>query len=163
MPDSHGVETGFRVRRGTKADVPVLLPLIADLFSREPDFRIDAAKQAAGLDLILGSPDRSVVLVAESAGRVIGMVTGQLVASTSEGAWSVLLEDMVVSEAWRGRGVGRSLVAELEAWGKARGAKRLQLVADGNNHPALAFYRSLGFSDTSLVARMKRFMDPAKD
>jgi GNAT superfamily N-acetyltransferase len=40
----------------------------------------------------------------------------------------------------------------IEAWALARGATRLQLVADRENAPALAFYARLGWRATRLVA-----------
>ncbi len=91
------------------------------------------------------------MLVAERAGAVIGMVTAQLVVSTAEGGASAWVEDMVVAAPERGRGVGRRLLEAIEAWATARGASRLQLLADRENAPALAFYARLGWSPTRLV------------
>ena len=72
------------------------------------------------------------------------MVTGQLVVSTAEGAASVWVEDMVVAEAGAAAGVGRRLLRAVEEWGSARGATRLQLLADRENAPALALLRGAG-------------------
>ena len=71
---------------------------------------------------MLAEPERRVVLVAERAGEVVGMVTAQLVVSTAEGGPAALVEDMVVDAAERGRGVGRALLEAVEAWAAARGA-----------------------------------------
>jgi GNAT superfamily N-acetyltransferase len=79
------------------------------------------------------------------------MVTAQLVVSTAEGARSALVEDLVVDAAERGRGVGASLLGAIEAWARARGATRLQLLADRENAPALAFYARMGWTGTRLV------------
>jgi GNAT superfamily N-acetyltransferase len=140
-----------RIRLATPADLPVLVRLLEELFSIEADFRPDPQRQRAGLALMLDDPRFRVVLVAERRSGVIGMVTGQLVVSTAEGGHSVLVEDMVVEEPERGRGVGHALLAALEGWAANHGATRLQLLADRENAAALAFYARAGWRPTQLV------------
>ena len=140
-----------RIRSARAVDLPVLVRLLADLFAIEADFTPAPERQRLGLALMLADPRRRAVLVAERGGEVIGMVTGQLLVSTAEGGLSVLVEDMVVDAAARGRGVGRALLGAVEAWAAERGATRLQLLADRENAPALAFYGRAGWSTTRLV------------
>jgi GNAT superfamily N-acetyltransferase len=140
-----------RIRFASHADLPVLVQLLGELFSIEADFRPDPERQRFGLALMLADRRARAVLVAEEAGAVIGMVTGQLVISTAEGAPSILVEDMIVAAPARGRVVGRALLASVERWGSERGATRLQLLADRDNAPALAFYAREGWSPTRLV------------
>ena len=139
------------IRAAEERDLEVLLGLLQALFSIEADFRPDPDRQRRGLALLLAEPARAAVLVAERRGAVVGMVTAQLVVSTSEGGPSGWVEDMVVAEAERGRGLGRRLLEAIEAWAHARGATRLQLLADRENAPALAFYARLGWRATRLV------------
>lgn len=133
------------------ADVDRLVGLLRQLFELEADFHPDDARQRAGLRMMLDDAERRTVLVAERGGAVVGMVTAQLVVSTAEGAPSGLVEDMVVDVAERGRGVGAALLRAIEAWARARGATRLQLLADRGNAPALAFYARMGWAGTRLV------------
>ena len=56
-----------------------------------------------------------------------------------------------MDEAERGLGLGRRLLEAIEAWAAARGASRLQLLADRENAPALRFYARTGFGPTRLV------------
>lgn len=139
------------VRPANVADLDALVALLGVLFSIEADFRPDPARQRRGLARMLADPRARVVLVAEAAGRAVGMATAQLVVSTAEGGPSALVEDVVVEDAWRGRGVGRRLMGALEAWAAVRGATRLQLLADRGNAPALGFYARLGWRPTRLV------------
>jgi GNAT superfamily N-acetyltransferase len=140
-----------RIRPASTTDLPSLVRLLGELFSIEADFAPDPGAQRLGLALMLTDPRRRVVLVAEHGGLVIGMVTGQLLVSTAEGGLSVLVEDMVVEARQRGRGVGRALLGAVEDWAAERGATRLQLLADRENAPALAFYDREGWSGTQLV------------
>ncbi len=139
------------IRPAVPADLEAMVRLLGVLFSIEADFRPDRARQRRGLARMLEDPARRLVLVAEEAGAVIGMVTVQLVISTAEGGEAGLLEDLVVDAAHRGAGVGRRLVEAAEAWARARGATRLQLLADSGNAPALAFYARVSWTRTRLV------------
>ncbi len=139
------------VRDARDSDLDRMVELLGVLFSIEADFHPDPARQRRGLGLLLRERERAAVLVAERDGRVVGMVTAQLVISTAEGAPSAWLEDLVVDAAERRGGVGRALVAALEARVRAMGATRLQLLADGENAPALAFYARGGWAATRLV------------
>jgi len=141
----------YRTRSASTADLPVLVRLLGDLFSIEADFRPDPERQRFGLALMLADRGSRAVLVAERGGEVVGMVTGQLVVSTAEGAPSALVEDMVVLASERGRGAGRALLTAIEAWAAERGATRLQLLADRENVAALAFYERMGWRGTQLV------------
>lgn len=140
------------LRPARPEDLDALVRLLAQLFALEQDFTPDEARQRRGLAMLLERPGSAAVLVAEKDGRVAGMVTAQLVVSTAEGALSALVEDMVVDEAERGGGLGRLLLHGIEAWAARLGATRLQLLADRDNAPALAFYARLGWSPTRLVA-----------
>lgn len=139
------------VRAARPGDLEAMVRLLGELFSIESDFQPDAARQRRGLALLLEDPARCALLVAERAGVVVGMVTAQLVVSTAEGAPSALVEDMVVAARERGHGAGKALLRALEGWAAARGATRLQLLADRDNAPALAFYARMGWRPTALV------------
>jgi ribosomal protein S18 acetylase RimI-like enzyme len=143
------------IRPAQSADLDCLSTLLGELFALEADFRIDAARQRRGLQLMLATP-QARVLVAEAEGKVIGMATGQLTISTAEGGPALLVEDVVVDVAWRGRGIGRRLLTELGDWAVAHNAHRLQLLADRNNATGLDFYRSLGWQVTALICLRKR-------
>jgi ribosomal protein S18 acetylase RimI-like enzyme len=146
------------LRPAEPRDVDGMVRLLEVLFAIEADLRFDAAKQVAGLRLLLESP-KDCILVAELEGRVVGMVSVQTVISTAEGGPVGWIEDLVVAEAARGCGIGRRLLEEAEAWAFRHGLARLQLLADRNNEPALEFYHRLGWAETSLIA-LRRF--PAK-
>jgi len=143
------------IRPARPADLEALVGLLRLLFSIEADFAFDPARQRQGLAMLLAH-DGAVVLVAEAAGEVVGMCSGQLTISTAEGGFALLVEDMVVAEAWQGRGLGRELLTALEQWAAARKIGRLQLLADRNNTAALEFYRKLGWQATELICLRRR-------
>ena len=122
----------------------MLVGLLRLLFSIEKDFVFDAAKQERALRLLLGRTE-AAVFAAEIDGEAVGMCTGQLLISTAQGGPSALIEDVAVLPAQQGKGIGRRLVAAAEAWAVSQGASRVQLLADRNNAPALAFIKKRDF------------------
>lgn len=148
MPDE------VRIRPARPGDVAEMTALLKMLFSIEADFLIDHGRQERGLSLLLKSPS-SLVLAAEAGHRVVGMVTGQLVISTSEGAPSLWAEDLVVDPAWRGRGIGRRLMEAVASWAKERGTTRLQLLVDQGNQAGQAFHRRIGYQLSRMICMRK--------
>jgi GNAT superfamily N-acetyltransferase len=137
----------------TAADIPALIELLAVLFSIERDFQPDAEAQRRGLEMLLARPDKGVILVARHAtAGAVGMVSAQLVISTASGAPSAWVEDVVIRPEFRAGGLGRRLLDAVSDWAVAHGARRLQLLADADNAPALAFYKHLNWQATRLFA-----------
>jgi len=141
----------FIIRKAKPADAKRLADLLVELFSIETDFTIDRKKHLEGLKQVILDFDRSVILVAEHKGIIVGMVSGQLVISTAIGGCSVLLEDMCITKEFRRSGAGSVLLESIVAWGKGKGAARIQLVADSENHSALEFYLKKGFSSSRMT------------
>ncbi len=138
------------IRRAVFTDIPTLLKLLTLLFSIEKDFVFNIEKQEQGLRLLLAE-NRAAVFVAEEDGQVIGMCSGQLLISTAEGGPSALVEDVVVLPDWQGKGLGCRLLTAVSEWAASQGASRVQLLADRNNVPALAFYQKTAFQITEMI------------
>jgi ribosomal protein S18 acetylase RimI-like enzyme len=154
----------YRVECAAPADMEALVLLLRVLFAIEPDFAIDPTRQRRGLELLLADPQRATVLVARSSTdrSILGMVTGQLVISTAEGSPSLWVEDLIVHQHARTRGVGCALLSALLAWARDHGVTRAQLLADAHNAPALAFYEHLGWQRTNMFARRLRLERAAR-
>lgn len=140
--------------QATSADIGDLVSLLATLFSIEKDFNPDFSRQEKGLALLIESPNTGAICIAKNAnGKVIGMVSAQLVISTAQGAASAWVEDMVVNEAYRGQGIGKQLLQKALDWAKTKGATRAQLLVDLSNTEALGYYQHLQWETTQLQAR----------
>ncbi|MDP2247052.1 MAG: GNAT family N-acetyltransferase [Nitrosomonadales bacterium] len=146
--------TSMFIEDAISADIPALTNLLAELFSIEKDFQPDTARQIRGLQLVISNPQQAVIKVAKTpAGAIIGMVSAQLVFSTAQGAASAWVEDMVISQQYRGNGVGKALLQAALDWAKDKGATRAQLLVDMENEAAIGYYRHLGWETTQLQAR----------
>jgi len=142
----------------TVNDLEAMAELLTELFTLESDFRPDRNKQIAGLRLILDNPDVGQLFVLRVGGNVAGMANALYTISTAEGCRVVLLEDVIVSASYRGRGYGRRLIEHILAWAAANGLPRITLLADQDNAPALAFYGRLGF-EYSAMRVLRKVLD----
>ena len=134
----------------TAADLPAMATLLGELFSLESDFSADRDKQMAGLKLILENPASGRLFVLRVNGEVEGMANALFTVSTAAGGRVVLLEDVIVRAAFRGRGHGRCLVERVMDWAQSEGATRVTLLTDADNAAALAFYGRLGFAPSGM-------------
>ncbi len=142
------------IREAVPEDLGAMVTLLGQLFSIEADFEEDAQRQRVGLQMVIDL-ETGALLAAEDRGRVVGMISCQLVVSSAEGGWSLLVEDLVVDEVERGCGFGKALLSAALEWGRDRGASRLQLLADTSNACGLAFYEKQGLDSTRLICLRK--------
>jgi GNAT superfamily N-acetyltransferase len=139
----------YAIRTARASDLDGMILLLTQLFALERDFDVDPKRQRAGLELLLAS-ESAQVFVAAIEDRVVAMATLQRVISTAEGGVVAWVEDVVVDAAYRGRGIGKTLLGYLQDWCAASNISRLQLVADRDNHAALDFYRREGWLEMNL-------------
>lgn len=133
-----------RVRPAARADGPVICRLIRELAAYEN--ALDQVEiTEAGLDAALFGPEPAVFAhVAEYRGVVAGFALWFVNFSTWTGRHGIHLEDLFVSPAARGSGLGRALLAELAGICVDRGYGRLEWVVLDWNAQALGFYAALG-------------------
>ena len=143
-------------RPACTADIPQLVTLLKKLFTIEADFSFSTDKQEQGLALLLQSTS-SAILVAHAVDGIVGMVSGQLTISTAEGAPALLVEDLIVEESLRGRGIGKQLLLNIGKWAYSHGASRMQLLADSDNHAGMHFYSATGWQPTRLICLRKYY------
>ena len=146
------------IRNAVLSDIEPMVGLLKQLFAIEADFIFDADKHRRGLRLLLdGCHKHKCIKVAEYDQRVVGMCSAQTLISSAEGGMVALVEDLVVDKKFRGRGIGALLMKSIEAWRNTLGLKRLQLLADCQNRPALDFYKNNGWESTRLICIRKTF------
>lgn len=143
------------IKKADKDCIDDLVLLLYQLFSIEEDFTFDRKKQEQGLKQMINSPECHL-LAAFLGGKAVGMCTLQELISTAEGGKVGLIEDMVVLEEYRQRGIGKMLMEGIEEIAAGREFSRLQLLADRNNVPALNFYKKRDWAVTELICLRKK-------
>jgi len=132
------------IRPAAPADGPRILELIIELahYERAAD---QVSATADGLQAALFGAEPAVFAhVADEDGQVVGFALWFRNFSTWLGRSGIYLEDLYVTPAMRGRGIGKALLAELAAICVERGYGRLEWWVLDWNTPAIGFYRSIG-------------------
>ncbi len=149
-----------RIRAATPADIPVILRFIHELaeYEREPD-----AVLATEADLLrdgFGAAPRFRCVVAEEDGTPAGFALFFSSYSTWRGHHGIRLEDLYVTPAFRGKGIGRALLAHLARIAVDEGCPRLEWDVLAWNAPAIGFYEQIG-AHTLTEWRIMRVADEA--
>jgi GNAT superfamily N-acetyltransferase len=134
----------IRIRHATADDAATIVRMVRELAVyekladqvriTEADVRRDGFGEHARFECLLAEVDGGAVAFALSFHNY----------STFEGRPGIYLEDLHVTEAARGLGIGRRLMGRLAALAIERGCRRLDLWALQWN-PARDFYERLGF------------------
>jgi len=93
----------------------------------------------------LGPAER--VIVAEVGGEVVGFASAAVVPFFHDSSRRLRLTAVAVAPAHRGRGVARTLVTEIERWGRERGCNLIEVTSAEHRSDAHAAYRALGFAE----------------
>ena len=132
------------IRPATPDDAALVVGFIRSLaeFERLAD-RVTARETDIARDLFSPSP-RVFCEIAELDGASAGFALWFYTYSTFQGRHGIWLEDIFVEERFRGRGIGKSLLAHLAARCRRENLGRLAWWVLDWNEKAIGFYESLG-------------------
>jgi GNAT superfamily N-acetyltransferase len=141
--------TALRIRTARPGDLTRLLALLSELRERATAgvvWEQAAREEAEGAwNEILTDPRRTF-LVAELGGEIVGTADMVVVPNLTHRARPLaFVENVVVTSARRGDGIGRALMVEVEARARDAGCYKLQLLSNELREDAHRFYESLGF------------------
>lgn len=135
-----------------EGDLPALAELYAELTGEAPPLaamRDEFARMASDGDYIL--------LGARLEGRLAGTVMGLACRKLSRDCRpALLLENLVVANACRRRGVGAALLAEMERIAKERNCYSIFFVSSAKRADAHAFYASMGYAEDKVLGFRKK-------
>jgi GNAT superfamily N-acetyltransferase len=134
----------LRIEPASEADVPLILGFIRELAEYERMLDKVVATEALLHEQLFGARPGAEVLIARLEAEPVGFALFFHNFSTFLGRRGLYLEDLFVRPAYRGKGVGRALLAQLARTALARGCGRLEWWVLDWNAPAIGFYRALG-------------------
>ena len=132
------------IRSATATDLPLILELIQSLAEYERLRDSCVATEEKLRSSLFGDIPAAEVLIAECDGEAAGFALFCHNYSTFLAQRGIWLEDLFVRPEFRGRGVGRRLLAQLATLAIVRDCGRLEWVVLDWNESAIGFYRSLG-------------------
>lgn len=134
--------TEISIKEADESDAPLVLRFIQGLAEYER-LAVVADEQSVRA-MIRSDEPRIHVLIAYHGSEPAGFALWFHNYSTFASRRGLYLEDLFVLPEWRGKGIGRCLLARLAQVAIARGCGRMEWSVLNWNEPALRFYDTLG-------------------
>ncbi|PZU95846.1 MAG: GNAT family N-acetyltransferase [Pseudanabaena sp.] len=140
------MQTDFKIRSATVADVPEIFNLILALAEYEKlSAQVTGNVENLQADLFGDRPCIEVIVAeTEENQKIIGYALFFTNYSTFLTQRGIYLEDLFVLPEYRGQGIGKSLLRRLIEVAKERGCGRFEWSVLDWNEPAIAFYQHMG-------------------
>lgn len=136
----------YIIRKATSNDRHRIISLIQQLASESKE---QSSITQEYVDSYLEKRD-SHVLVAESEGRVQGLLSYSIRPDLYHAGNSALIEELVIEKSYRGQGLGSALLSVLLEDAKELDCKEICLAVMPDNERAVHFYRSHGLNEEAL-------------
>ena len=151
------------IRPATPADIPLILFFIRALADYEKlSHEVEATEEKLRATLFSEKPAAECILAftADATPRPAGFAIFFTNYSTFLAKPGLYLEDLFVKPEFRGQGIGKSLLLYLAKLANQRGCGRMEWTVLDWNHPAIAFYESIG-AERKLAWQICRLTGPA--
>ncbi len=139
----------FRIRSARRGDAEAIGGLLRELGYAE-------GADAATVHWVISHPEMEIFVAADSRDRAIGMVSLSHRPQLRMRGRIATIDELVVSRAWRGRGVGGELLKRAVARAKVLSVRRVELVTHvGKSDVPRRFYEANGLSEAdAMVLRL---------
>lgn len=148
----------IKIRPLRKDDIDAIMQLHREL-GWNPAFKADGTTLRQRLSGLIDE-DQALLFVAELNERVVGYIHGQIVTYLLFAGREMLITELFVCEEARGLGVGKALMALIEA--EAIRAKCFRIsVTNGRERESYrrGFYPGLGYEEKTLTALFNKRLD----
>lgn len=133
----------MKIEKLQLADIPALLELYRELLPVENS----PQDMAFHYEAMLQNPDYALLVVKED-GKLLGSALGICCHCLAfQGKPFLVIEDVIVRDGLRGKGIGRKLFEALEAFALEKGCAYSMLVSSGYRKEAHVFYEKMGFTE----------------
>lgn len=156
----------MEIRKITTDDATQMLEYIIEVSKSAPyilreqsefeNLSVDAEKK--WIESFLSNQERNILLVAINNGRIIG--SAECVGQDAKRIRHVGEIGLSVHPDFRGQGIGKQLMVEIEKWAKENACiENLQLEVMPENTPALKLYKSMNYIEQGRKIKAIKFSD----
>jgi len=136
----------FRIRPARRGDAEAVKALLGELgYPKGGD--------AATVNWIISHPEMEIFVASDSLDKAIGVISLSHRPQMRLQGRVASIDELVVTAAWRRRGVGRALVKRAVERAKVLSVKRIELVSHRRRSEApRAFYEACGLAEADVIA-----------
>jgi GNAT superfamily N-acetyltransferase len=149
------------VRAACEDDVAAVASAVSALLVEIGGIPPAAPAMQASAHALIADGERGVLLVAEAAGALVGVLAASWQTAIHVPGRYALIQDLWVHPSWRSRAIGADLIAALADLADGRQIARIEVGLPQTSFAGLeataAFYRRNGF--TPLGVRMRRLLE----
>ncbi|SEU29344.1 GNAT family N-acetyltransferase [Stigmatella erecta] len=136
---------GFRIRRARRGDAEALASLLRELGFPE-------GSDTQTVHWVTSHPEIEIFVACDAQDRPVGMISLSHRPQLRLKGRIATVDELVVTETWRRRGVGRALLLHAIERTRVLSVKRLELAARSAQGDGLArFYQACGFVEDCMV------------
>jgi len=148
------MSVGVSAREASPSDADAVMGLVAELLDDLEHATTRALSQERERILtVLQSPDRHTLLAADGE-AVVGLVSFTARRTLVHEALSGLVDELVVTRARRGQGIGTLLVRAAARTCRELGCEELEVSTETGNARARRFYCRCGFDEEAVLLEM---------
>jgi ribosomal protein S18 acetylase RimI-like enzyme len=144
-----------RIRSATLRDRKSLLDLM-EAYYRYDHIRFDREEITPSLTELLRHPEFGKAWIGRHGPHCIGYVIMTFAFDLEFGGRQAGITELFIQSRFRGKGIGRKLLQEVEAFCQKVGIKSIELQVTRDNSKAIGFYERLGFHVHDRIPMSKR-------
>ena len=150
----------MRFRRAEPGDVDAIVAMMRGYYEADGYTFVASEARAAAL-MLIGEPTLGQLWVAHEGDTVVGYVAVALGFSFEYRGREAFVDELLIAESHRGRGLGREALEVAEAYCREAGVNALHLEVERHRENALELYRRRGFADFGRYL-MTKWLTPSK-
>ena len=149
-----------RFRPATAGDVDAIVAMMRGYYQEDGYTFVEAEARAAAL-MLIKDPALGRLWVADARDTIVGYVAVALGFSFEYRGREAFVDELLIAESHRGRGLGREALEVAEAYCREAGVNALHLEVERHRENALELYRRRGFADFGRYL-MTKWLTPSK-
>jgi GNAT superfamily N-acetyltransferase len=133
-------------RPAALGDVGAIVAMMRDYYAQDGYTFVEAEARAAAL-MLISDPSLGRLWVTQDKDTIVGYVAVALGFSFEYRGREAFVDELLIAESHRGRGLGREALELAEAYCRDAGVNALHLEVERHRETALELYRRRGFAD----------------
>lgn len=144
----------IRIESANETDLPSIMVLLAELMEAMTDTEgFDLDRSAENCRSLIRDPAQ-YILVARQGNNTIGLINFSTRKTIMHPDPSGLIDELVVSESFRGTGIGKQLVESAVHACRDLGCCEVEVSTEKSNTRAKRFYRTCGFEEDAVLLEL---------